>query len=189
MTEASLTGSLLVATPSLVDPSFNRTVVLLVDHDEDGALGVVLNRPTRVDVSEILPGWQDPASQPGVVFHGGPVGRDSALAIAVLASPVQDGEEPLGFRHVYGLLGLIDLDAPPEILLPEIRGLRVFAGYAGWGAGQLEDELAEQSWYVVPSTPDDVVATSPGDLWRDVLRRQGGELAMVATYPEDPSLN
>jgi putative transcriptional regulator len=189
VTDVSLTGSLLVATPSLVDPSFDRTVVLLVDHDEDGALGVVLNRPTRVDVSEILPGWQDPASLPDVVFHGGPVGRDSALAIAVLAAPAKDGAEPLGFRHVYGLLGLVDLDAPPEILLAEISGLRVFAGYAGWGAGQLENELAEQSWFVVPSTPADVLAPAPEDLWRDVLRRQGGELAMVATFPEDPSLN
>lgn len=189
MTEASLTGSLLVAAPSLGDPNFERTVVLLVDHDEDGALGVVLNRPTRVDVREILPMWQDHAAQPAVVFHGGPVGRDSALAVAALPTPPGDAGEPLGFRHVFDRLGLIDLDAPPEILVAELTGLRVFAGYAGWGPGQLEDELAEQAWYVVASEATDAFSADPEHLWRDVLRRQGGELAMVATYPEDPGLN
>lgn len=191
MRDVSLTGSLLVAAPSLGDPNFERTVVVLVDHDEDGALGVVLNRPTRVDVREILPMWQDHVTGPGVVFHGGPVGRDSALALALLnPAPRDDAEaEPLGFRQVHGRLGLIDLDAPPEILVAELSGLRVFAGYAGWGAGQLEDELAEQAWYVVPATPEDPFTADPERLWRDVLRRQGGELAMVATFPEDPSLN
>lgn len=191
MTDASLTGSLLVAAPSLDDPNFERTVVVLVDHDEDGALGVVLNRPTRVDVREILPMWQDHVAAPGVVFHGGPVGRDSALALALLTpTPREAAEaEPLGFRHVHDRLGLIDLDAPPEILVAELAGLRVFAGYAGWGPGQLEDELAEQAWYVVPAEPGDPFTGEPEHLWRDVLRRQGGELAMVATFPEDPSLN
>jgi putative transcriptional regulator len=189
VTDASLTGSLLVAAPSLTDPSFERTVVLLVDHDEDGALGVVLNRSTRVDVREILPTWQDHATEPAVVFHGGPVGRDSALALAALGAPPDEGREPLGFRHVFGRLGLIDLDAPPEILVPQLTGLRIFAGYAGWSAGQLEDELAEQAWYVVPSAATDAFTPDPEHLWRDVLRRQGGELAMVATFPEDPSLN
>ena len=186
----SMTGRLLVAAPSLDDPNFERSVVFLVDHDEEGALGVVLNRPTSVDVGAILPPWEGRTSQPGVVFRGGPVGQDSALALARLSVPSDDGDdEPVGFRSVSGSLGLVDLDAPPELLSAELAAMRVFAGYAGWSPGQLEDEVAEGSWFVVESVPGDAFSDEPEQLWRAVLRRQIGELALVATFPEDPSLN
>lgn len=199
MTEvSSLTGRLLVATPALADPNFDRAVVLLLDHDEEGSLGVVLNRPTPVDVAEILEGWGELAGAPGVVFQGGPVSLDSALGVAVI--PGEEGPAsgvrsrggrggPIGWRRVHGAIGLVDLDTPPELLAPALGSLRIFAGYAGWGPGQLEDELVEGAWYVVESEPGDVSSPDPERLWRAVLRRQRSELAMVATYPDDPSLN
>ncbi len=199
MTEvSSLTGRLLVATPALADPNFDRAVVLLLDHDEEGSLGVVLNRPTPVDVADILEGWGDLAGAPGVVFQGGPVSLDSALGVAVIpgeeapvpgARPRPGRGEPIGWRRVHGAIGLVDLDTPPELLAPALGSLRIFAGYAGWGPGQLEDELVEGAWYVVESEPGDVSSPAPERLWRAVLRRQRSELAMVATYPDDPSLN
>jgi len=118
------------------------------------------------------------------------VGQDSALALARLVKPSADGdEEPVGFRRVFGALGLVDLVAPPDLLGPDLAAMRVFAGYAGWSPGQLEDEVAEGSWFVVASVPGDAFSDEPKQLWRAVLRRQVGELAMVATFPEDPSLN
>lgn len=183
----TLTGRLLVAAPSLADPHFVRTVVLLLDHGDDGALGVVLNRPSDVPVGEVLPGWDAVASTPGVLFHGGPVGADAALGV-VAAS----GAEVLGVRRVAPGLGVVDLDAPPEVVGPAVRGLRVFAGYAGWSADQLEAEIEEGAWYVVQGLPSDVTRPQPAGLWRDVLRRQGGALAFVSTYPggaADPTYN
>ncbi|WP_406381802.1 YqgE/AlgH family protein [Streptomyces sp. NBC_01618] len=186
MTEvSSLTGRLLVATPALADPNFDRAVVLLLDHDEEGSLGVVLNRPTPVGVGDILTSWAGLTGEPGVVFQGGPVSLDSALGVAVI--PGDEG--PLGWRRVYGAIGLVDLEAPPELLAAALGSLRIFAGYAGWGPGQLEKELAEGAWYVVESEPGDVSSPRPEHLWRAVLRRQRSELAMIATYPDDPSLN
>jgi putative transcriptional regulator len=192
MTEASsLTGKLLVATPSLADPNFDRAVVLLLDHDEEGSLGVVLNRPTPVGVGDVLQPWAPLAGTPQVVFQGGPVSLDSALGLAVVPGEARDGEdaEPLGWRRVHGAIGLVDLEAPPELLAAELGSLRIFAGYSGWGPGQLEKELAEGAWYVIESEPGDVSSPDPQRLWRSVLRRQRNELAMVATYPDDPSLN
>ncbi|MEV7401113.1 YqgE/AlgH family protein [Streptomyces sp. NPDC091267] len=186
MTEvSSLTGRLLVAAPALVDPNFDRAVVLLLDHDEEGSLGVVLNRPTPVGVRDILTSWAGLTGEPDVVFQGGPVSLDSALGVAVI--PGDEG--PLGWRRVYGAIGLVDLEAPPELLAAALGSLRIFAGYAGWGPGQLEAELSEGAWYVVESEPGDVSSPHPESLWRAVLRRQRSELAMIATYPDDPSLN
>jgi putative transcriptional regulator len=185
MKEGALTGRLLVATPTLGDPNFDRTVVLLLDHDDGGSLGVVVNRPTPVDVADVLPPWSELASAPGVIFQGGPVSLDSALGLAT----VPPGMEPLGWRRVCGPIGLVDLDAPPEVLAAEVTSMRIFAGYAGWGAGQLEKELTEGAWYVVEGESSDAFSDTPEGLWRAVLRRQPGALALVATYPEDPSLN
>jgi putative transcriptional regulator len=178
-----------VASPELGDPHFSRTIVLLVDHDESGALGVVLNRPSTTDVSEILPDWHLYATAPQVVFQGGPVGRDSALALATRIRGHGEGDEPLGFRHVHSGIGLVDLDAPAELIAGEITSMRVFAGYAGWGGDQLEAEIEEGSWFVVDAEPGDLSSEDPERLWEKVLRRQPPRLAVVATFPEDPSLN
>jgi putative transcriptional regulator len=181
-------GRLLIAAPSLVDPNFDRSVVLLLDHDEQGSLGVVLNRPTDLDVADVLPSWRDRLTGDPVVFKGGPVALDSALGLAAVPGPV-DGEEPPGFRRVAGPLGLIDLDADPEVLGPALTDLRIFVGYAGWGPDQLAGELAEDAWFVVASLPTDAFAADAAGLWRGVLRRQPGELAWVANFPPDPTLN
>lgn len=186
MSEVEHTGRLLVASPVLAGSStFAGAVVLLLNHDEEGALGVVINRPTPLRVEEVLPTWQGYTTGPGLVFQGGPVALDSALALA----SVPGGDEPLGWRRVSGALGLVDLDAPPELLAAEMAAMRVFAGYAGWGPGQLEGELAQGAWYLVAAEPEDAFTPTPTALWRAVLRRQRGSLALVSTYPEDPSHN
>jgi putative transcriptional regulator len=182
---APAAGRLLVATPSLVDPNFDHTVVLLLDVDDGGALGVVLNRRSGMGVGEILPDWSDACSSPQVVFRGGPVAMDSALAVALLAEPAQ---EPVGFRRSYGGVGVVDLDTPTEVLAPAVRAVRVFAGYAGWGSGQLDAEIEEGAWVVVESLPEDVFGPAVDDLWTTVLRRQPGELAWLTTRPVDPEL-
>ncbi len=179
-------GSLLVATPALVDPNFAHTVVLLLDRDEDGALGVVLNRPSPVPVGEVLPGWDAVLAGPGVLFQGGPVATDSALAVAGLAP---GDEDPVGFRRLFAGTGIVDLDAPAEILAPALTRMRVFAGYAGWGSEQLAAEIEEGSWYVLPAEPGDLFGPEPQGLWAGVLRRQPGELAWVSTRPLDPGMN
>ncbi|RJL24537.1 YqgE/AlgH family protein [Bailinhaonella thermotolerans] len=183
-------GGLLVATPLLEDPNFRRSVVLIVEHDGSGStLGVVLNRPTEIEVTQVLPTWGGVVTGPSVVFQGGPVQLDSALG---LASVRGDREEPLGWRRLLGppfRLGAVDLDAPPEVLAAEIVSMRVFAGYSGWSAGQLDSEIREGAWYVVDALPEDAFSGDPSRLWRDVLRRQGGELAFVANCPDDPTLN
>ncbi|MFC4785305.1 YqgE/AlgH family protein [Nocardioides sp. MAHUQ-72] len=179
-------GMLLVATPALLDPNFADTVVLLLDVDDNGALGVVLNRPSIVPVAEVLGDWGDVVAEPEVLFHGGPVSTEGALAIGWLRT---EDDVPVGFREVAGQLGLVDLDTPLELLDGSLEGMRIFAGYAGWGAGQLDAEVEEGSWYVVPSQPRDAFRIDPADLWRDVLRRQPGELAWHSTRPVDPELN
>jgi putative transcriptional regulator len=161
-------------------------VVLLLDADADGALGVVLNRPSGVPVGDVLESWGDVVADPEVLFHGGPVSTDGALAVAVLADPE---DEPVGWRPTYGSVGLIDLDSPVELVDGSLRAMRVFAGYAGWGAEQLVEEIAEGSWYVVASELDDVFRSDVEDLRRQVLRRQPGELAWVSTRPADPLMN
>ena len=179
-------GMLLVATPALLDPNFIDTVVLLLDVDDQGALGVVLNRPSGIPVASVLGGWGDVVAEPEVLFRGGPVSTEAALAVATLRA---EDDVPVGFRAVEGRLGLVDLDTPVELLEGSLDDLRIFAGYAGWGATQLVDEIEEGSWYVVPAQLPDVFRADPRDLWRDVLRRQPGELAWHSTRPVDPELN
>ena len=176
-----------MATPALGDSNFERSVVLVLDHDEDGALGIVINRPTPVDVAEVLPVWQPLATEPGVLFQGGPVALDSALGLALV--PGEGEDEPLGWRRVVGRLGLVDLDVPPEVLAAEVTRLRIFAGYAGWGAGQLETELEEDSWVVETARSSDVFAEDPSRLWEDVLKRKGSSFDLLRLMPLDPTQN
>jgi putative transcriptional regulator len=182
----SLTGRLLVATPSLRDPNFERTVVLLVAHEDGGALGVVLNRATEVPVAEVLGPWGQLADEPSVVFEGGPVQPEAALCLARARIGVGDLS---GFNRVSGAIGTVDLSSDPEALSVGVHGVRVFAGYAGWSSGQLEGEISSGSWFVLDALPSDAFAIRPDDLWPMVLRRQGGLMAAVALYPADPIMN
>ncbi|MRJ78234.1 YqgE/AlgH family protein [Aeromicrobium sp. SMF47] len=180
----SLRGTMLVATPAIEAGPFLRSVVFLLDHDQDGALGVIVNRPLdTAEVDDVLPDWAGLVNAPVCLFEGGPVAMDSALALGVIADV-----PPLGWRQMAGRVGLIDLDGP----LPasgELYGLRVFAGYAGWGPGQLEEEIAEGAWLVVVAEDGDLISPHPETLWRDVLRRQDDDIRFWATFPDDPSAN
>lgn len=184
MTE-SLQGRLLVSAPQLRDPHFDRTVVLCLEHDEEGSLGVVLNRPGALGVSDVLAGWEALAADPAVVFEGGPVSPNGVLGLGLLRA----GATLPGARQVTGRLVILDLEADPMLVAPAVEQVRLFAGYAGWASGQLEDELEVGGWFVVEGFDDDAVAFQAEDLWRGVLRRQGGRLAWVANFPPDASLN
>lgn len=179
-------GTLLLATAELIDPHFANAVVLLLDVDDEGVLGVVLNRPSPVLVSEVLEPWGALCAAPEVLFRGGPVSPDGALAVALL----RDVEDvPVGFRQVVGAVGMLDLDTPVELLAGGLGGVRVYAGYAGWGAEQLRHEIEEGSWYVVAGEAADAFRIDTTDLWRDVMRRQPGQLAWHLTRPLDPETN
>jgi putative AlgH/UPF0301 family transcriptional regulator len=180
-------GSLLVAMPALSDPTFAGTVVYVLDHSDSGTLGVVLGRPSQVEIRDVLPGWCDLAVEPGVFHVGGPCETDTALCLAV-APGAAAADSPL--RRVAGDVYLVDLDSDPADLTDELTGLRVFAGYAGWSPGQLALEIAEGAWACVPGEPDDVLGAPAGpDLWRAVMGRQGGRLAVLSTAPADPAAN
>ncbi|WP_226345208.1 YqgE/AlgH family protein [Agilicoccus flavus] len=181
----SLAGRLLVASPHTGGEIFDRSVVLLLQHSEEGAHGLVLNKPLSAGVERVLPTWEGHLSDPDRLFQGGPVGLDTALGLV----SVPGEAEPIGTKLLFGSVGVVDLDAPPELVVPAVAGLRVFAGYSGWSAGQLEGELRAGGWYVVDPEVGDVFTDAPDRLWRSVLRRQGGSLAWVATYPRDPTLN
>ena len=181
-------GSALVAAPGLRDPNFHRTVVLIIEHRLAGSLGVVLNRPSDVPVGEVLPSWGPHATVPRALYVGGPMEQRAALCVAALPAGM-DANSTEGMISVRGSLALVDLDADPDLMAPRLRGLRVFTGYAGWEAGQLEREIDRGDWVVVPALADDVLAPSETDLWGRMLRRQGMPLALLATYPLDPTWN
>jgi putative transcriptional regulator len=181
----SLRGHLLIAGAGLVDPNFWRTVILVGEHSADGAMGVVLNRPSDVSVAEAAPPLVDLttlAGSDGLVYVGGPVQPE---AIVVLADFVDPDSAAV---RVLESVGFLPGDAESEPL-PELSQARVYAGYAGWGAGQLEGELEEGSWIVEPALVEDVFTADPGSLWRRVLRRKGGPYAVLAQMPDDPRLN
>lgn len=171
--------------PTMYDPNFFRTVVLVLEHGDEGALGVVLNRPTETVVGEALADWSALASHPRVLFVGGPVSPDSAIGLARAETP-DDAE---GWAPLFDHLGTVDLGWLPVELPASVQNLRVFAGHAGWSAGQLDSEVESGGWFVVDAAPDDIFAAEPEGLWASVLRRQGGRLAMYATAPAHPSLN
>jgi putative transcriptional regulator len=181
-----LTGMLLVASPSLADPNFARTVVLVLDHGPSGTIGLVLNRPTGVPVDEILRQWHEQAAlaSPAVIFSGGPV---SPSAVIGLVRGTLMGE-PAGWRSVLGEVGTVDLSVPPEDQ-PALDGARLFSGYSGWASDQLDDEIDEGAWFCLDAIEDDLMTREPEQLWHDVLRRQGGDLGMLANFPPHPSVN
>jgi putative transcriptional regulator len=185
VSDVPLRGRLLVAAPPLVDPNFDRTVVLMLEHGDEGALGLVLNRPSETPLIDAVPEWSPLAATPAVVFAGGPVSPDSVIALA--RSEVDDDRD--GWVPITAGIGTIDLARAPEEVPVVIEGVRVFVGYAGWAPGQLEDELERGAWFVVDFDLDDAFSREPDHLWRHVLRRQTGRLAMFANAPGDPSSN
>jgi putative transcriptional regulator len=180
-----LRGSLLVAAPGLVGPPFERTVVAVLDHSTDGALGVVLNHPGQTPVGAVVPAVTELVVDPDVLFDGGPVGVGSAIALGTACADAT----PSGWLPVSPPLVSVDLDHDPAELAASVQRLRVFAGYAGWSAGQLEAEIDEGSWFVVDLLPGDVFDPDPSGLWSRVLRRQPWPLRAVVTCPADPTLN
>jgi putative transcriptional regulator len=180
----SLKGSLLIAGADLFDPNFRRTVVLVTEHDDDGAIGLVLNRPADTTVAEAVPGLSPLVDDAAPVFVGGPVDQRSLLVLAEFDDP----DESAG--TVFDDVGFVRGDADIVLAAGGTRRARVFAGYAGWSAGQLDDELAEDGWIISPATREDIFGDADGELWSHVLRRQGGSFyELLATMPDDPSLN
>ncbi len=182
--EESLRGKLLVASPALLDPNFARTVVLIAEHSEDGAMGIVLNRPAASTVSEAVPDLAFLTGEDAQVYVGGPVAETAVIVLAEFERPEVAG------ALIDGELGFVGTDADdPEALDGAIRRARVFAGHAGWGPGQLESELEEESWIVEPPRREEIFSEDPEQLWAAVLRRKGREFALLSTMPPDPSLN
>jgi putative transcriptional regulator len=171
-----LVGKLLIASPTLGD-YFERAVVLVLAHGDEGAMGVVLNRPSELDVADAVPVLADLVGDDDLVYLGGPVSPRSVVALGEFHDP------ELATRPVVGAVGVVD----PEQVDGSIGRVRVFAGYAGWGPRQLEAELDEEAWFVAPAEPDDPFGDD--DLWPVALRRKGGEFALLARMPADPSLN
>jgi putative transcriptional regulator len=177
----NLRGKLLIAGPGLFDPNFRRTVVLVGEHNDEGALGVVINRPTEVRVHEAIPPLGAMASN-GLLFVGGPVQPQAAVVLAEFRHPDAGG------LMVFDSIGFLRGEVEEESALAVTRA-RVFAGYAGWGPGQLETEMEAGGWIVEPALPGDVFTDDPGRLWSDVLRRKGGQYAVLALMPFDPRTN
>jgi len=174
-----LQGRLLVASPALVDPNFRRAVVLIVAHDDEGAVGLVLNRDSETEVAEAVPELAELVEDDAHVSVGGPVQPE---AVVVLVEHEDDPDSPIIGRIAF-------MEAGSDLEELAVARARVFAGYSGWGPDQLEGELDENSWIVVPAEPDDVFASDPDELWRTVLHRKGGKFALIATMPFDPKLN
>jgi putative transcriptional regulator len=179
----SVRGQLLIAGPTLLDPSFWRTVVLVVEHTEDGALGLVLNRPSETNVGEAVPQLETLLDLDDPVFIGGPV---QPSAMIVLAQFENAGDAALLAFDDVGVLGAV---AAPEGAIAGVRGGRAFVGHAGWGPGQLDGELERGDWILEPATPQDAFSGDPRELWSDVLTRKGGSYALIARMPPDPSVN
>lgn len=182
-------GRLLVASPLLPDPNFDRTVVLVIAYGDEGALGLVLNRPSQMKVAEPLPRWQHLAAEPAVLFLGGPVQHQAVICLARHIDPGQTAGQPGPYRLVTPGVGTLDLDGDPSEVSGRVSRIRMFAGYAGWSPGQLEGEIEAGAWWIVDARPDDPFSEDPEQLWKAVLRRQRPPLTFVAYFPDDPTEN
>jgi len=181
-------GTLLLANIDLMEPTFRRSVIYVVEHNDGGTLGVVLNRPSETAVHNVLPQWSDLVAKPKTMFIGGPVKRDSALCLGTLRIGA-DPDGMIGLRHVFGRIVLVDLDADPQLIATAVEGVRIFAGYSGWTIGQLEGEIERDDWIVLSALPSDVLVQPRVDLWSRALRRQPMPLPLLATHPIDRSRN
>lgn len=178
------TGRLLVATPPLEDPNFDRTVVYVLDHRDTGAVGVVLNHPTDEPDVDGLEEWSTWMSPPAVVFSGGPVETDALIGLSIGVGHMEDG-----WGELIRGIGTVDLAMSPDEVATSFSHLRIYRGYAGWGPGQLDAEIDMGAWMVFDAGSDDVFTGEPSELWRSVLRRQGGRTAWIANAPDDLSAN
>jgi putative transcriptional regulator len=183
MVEEPLAGQLLLASPALRDPNFERTVVLIGMHSDEGAMGVVLNRPSTLTIGEAAPQLEQAVGDTEAVFVGGPVQPSSIVFLAEFLDP-----SPAGVM-VLGRIGFPAPDADIEELSEATDRVRVFAGFAGWGEGQLEAEIEQGDWIAQTALPEDVFTDVPEQLWSRVLTRKGGSYALVARMPPDPSVN
>ena len=178
----SLRGRLLIASPALMDPNFARSVVLITEHGPEGAMGVVLNRPSEIEVAEVAPELASVvAGEP--VFIGGPVQPQALVVLAEFSDP---GAAAWIIAEDVGFVGA---DTDYGSLEDVVRRGRVYAGYSGWDAGQLEDELSEEAWIVEAPLPAELFPEDPMTLWQDVLARKGGQFALISRMPDDPSMN
>lgn len=181
--EETLRGSLLVASPALVDPNFARGVVFITEHNEDGAMGIVLDRPSETKVGEIVPQLEGVAGAEAPIYVGGPVQPSALVVLAEFSDP------SAAAWIVVADVGFASADVDMEALAGSVRRARVYAGYSGWGPGQLEAEMEQDSWIVEPPLPAELFPEDPAGLWSGVLARKGGQYALVARMPDDPSLN
>jgi len=179
----SLRGQLLVAGPDLLDPNFRRSVLLVGEHGEEGAMGVVLNRPSPVSVGDAVPPLAELVDEDELVHVGGPVQPQAIVVLGDFRDPAEAAS------LVLGSIGFLPGEIETAADVGSLARARVFAGYAGWGPGQLESEIAEESWIIEPALPEDVFTDEPEDLWSAVLRRKGGPFAVLALMPPDPSSN
>ena len=180
----SLRGKLLIASPALIDPNFHRTVILIAEHTQEGAMGLVLNRPAETLVADVVPDLSELAEDEAPVYYGGPVASDSVIVLAEFDDPTVAGvllDDDLGFvsseSNELGDLGR------------GVRRARIYAGHSGWGPGQLEGELEDDSWIIEPPQREEIFAGDSEGLWSAVLRRKGREYALLSTMPPDPSVN
>lgn len=180
----STRGRLLVATPSLLDPNFVRTVIFMLEHNEEGAIGVVLNRPSELPVATTIEPWAGRTVPPSVLFLGGPVSPSSVIALASVS--LDDAGD--NWNQILGRIGTVDLDVDPTDV-PGLDEVRMFAGYAGWSGGQLEAELHDDGWFVVDAELTDIHTDDPLELWWEVVGRQPGPVGRLAYYPRDPRDN
>ena len=187
MTSPQTKGRLLLATPPLEDPNFDRTVIYVLEHHEDGAIGLVLNRPSDEALEAPLDRWIDLQTAPSSVFTGGPVETNAMIGMATTKVVTDEPVEHI--TPISGLIASTDLSADPALVAAHVDTVRVFRGYAGWTGGQLDAEIDQGAWLVLDAEIDDVFSDRPDELWYTVLKRQPGRLSWLALAPDDLSLN
>jgi len=179
----SLRGQLLVAGPDLLDPNFRRSVLLVGEHGTEGAMGVILNRPSPVSVADAVPPLAELVDGAALIHVGGPVQPQAIVVLGDFDDPGEAGS------LVLGTIGFLPGEIESAAEIGSLARARVFAGYAGWGPGQLESEIEDESWILAPALPEDVFTEEPERLWSAVLRRKGGAFAVLALMPPDPGRN
>ncbi len=185
MTHRTQRGNLLIADPDLIDPNFFHAVVLILEHDEEGALGLVLNRPTCVSAAQMVPEWKSRVSNPMNIFQGGPIPSKMLIGLA----DVTNNTEIDTWKPILDSAGIMSVEEKPPISDPGISALRLYSGYSGWTAGQLDSEINTGSWFTVPAGPADLFESNPADLWFRLLHTYHGKWPWHARASIAPSRN